>query len=179
MFFLIPFAFAVSYEVWWYSIVIGIVFIISSIFHFYKEQKLVFIDISSSTILMASNLILLFKGHLVLPYTAIALLCAVIALFFYFRQFEKGYNLNHGLWHVFSAGVSFFCVATFLSYMQIIQSWPLTISMINPVKNARPKASFQLNGIISGNNRCATKTTIIAIGNQNSKDTSIFINPIQ
>jgi hypothetical protein len=114
IFFLIPFAFAVSYEVWWYSVIIGIVFIISSYFHFNEEKKLEYVDVASSTTLMASNFILLFKGYWVLPYSMIAIGCAIIAIFFYFRQFKHGYDLNHGLWHIFSAGVSFFCVATFL-----------------------------------------------------------------
>lgn len=120
IFFLVPFAFAVSYEVWWYSIVIGIVFIISSYFHFNDEKRLEYVDVASSTTLMASNFILLFKGHWTLPYSLIAIGCAVIAIFFYSRQFKHGYDLNHGLWHIFSAGVSFFCVATFLASIQLI-----------------------------------------------------------
>ncbi len=119
IFFIIPFAFAISYKIWWYGIIIGAVFVISSIFHFNKEKKFVFIDVTSSTILMASNFILLFSGHWIVPYSLIAVVCAVIAIFFYFRQYKHGYNLNHGLWHIFSAGVSFFCVATFLSFMNL------------------------------------------------------------
>ncbi|MBP9821526.1 MAG: hypothetical protein KBC98_01435 [Candidatus Pacebacteria bacterium] len=119
IFFIVPFALAVAYEVWWYAIVIGIVFIISSIFHFYEEKKLEIVDVCSSTTLMASNFILLFKGHWALPHSAIAILCAIIALSFYFRQFKHGYDFNHGMWHVFSAAVSFFCVTTFLVFMQL------------------------------------------------------------
>jgi len=119
LFFLIPFAFAVAYGVWWYSVVIGIVFIISSIFHFYNEKKLEYVDVTSSTTLMASNMVLLFMGRWVLPYSLIAIGCAIIALFFYFRQHKGGYNLYHGWWHIFSAGVSFFCVATFLHFIKL------------------------------------------------------------
>ncbi len=120
IFFLIPFAYAVSYEVVWYSIVIGIVFIISSYFHFSEEKKLIYVDVVSLTVLMASNLILLFKGYWTLPYSLVAIGCAVIAIFFYSRQFKHGYDLNHGLWHIFSAGVSFFCMATFLTSIHLI-----------------------------------------------------------
>jgi uncharacterized membrane protein (UPF0136 family) len=120
IFFLIPFAYAVSYEVVWYSVVIGIVFIISSYFHFSEEKKLVYIDVASSTALMASNFILLFKGQWNLPYSLIAIGCAAIAILFYSRQFKHGYDLNHGLWHIFSAGVSFFCVATFLASIHLL-----------------------------------------------------------
>ncbi len=119
IFFIIPLAFAISYEVWWYSIVMGIVFIISTLFHFKEEEKggLEYVDVTSSTGLMLSNLILLFKGHWILPYSVVAIICAVIALTFYARQFKYGYDLNHGIWHIFSAAVSFFSVATFLNFM--------------------------------------------------------------
>jgi hypothetical protein len=119
LFFLIPFALATSYKVWWYSVVIGAVFIISTTFHFYREKKFVFIDVISSTTLMASNFILLFSGHWILPYSLTAVVFAIIALFFYFRQSKRNYNLNHGLWHIFSAGVSFFCLATLLNFMNL------------------------------------------------------------
>lgn len=119
LFFLIPFAFATSYKVWWYAVIIGTVFIISSIFHFYKEKKFILIDVSSSTLLMASNFILLFSGHWTMPYSLLAVICAVIAILFYFKQNDFNYNIYHGFWHIFSAGVSFFCVATFLSYINL------------------------------------------------------------
>lgn len=119
LFFLIPFALAISFNVWWYAIVIGIVFVISSVFHFNEEKKIVYVDVCSFTSLMAANFVLLFKGHLVLPYSALAFGCAAIVIFFYFRQFKHGYDFNHGLWHIFSAAVSSFCVMTFLLFMQL------------------------------------------------------------
>jgi hypothetical protein len=67
---------------------------------------------------MLGNFILLFKGHWVFPYSALAITFAIIALSFYFYQHKgsRGYNFYHGMWHIFSAGVSFFCVATFLVF---------------------------------------------------------------
>ena len=122
LFFLIPLALAISYGILWYSVVIGVVFFISSYFHFHHEKRIEYVDVTTSTLLMLSNLILLFKGHWVLPYSLTALVCAVVALGFYFYQNKgsKGYNFYHGIWHIFSAGVSFFCVATFLAFIHLI-----------------------------------------------------------
>ncbi len=68
---------------------------------------------------MAANLSLLFMGHWTLPYSVLAATSAVIAIIFYFRQFKFGYNINHSLWHTFSAAVSFFCVETFLHFANL------------------------------------------------------------
>lgn len=119
LFFLIPLAFAISYTINWYSIIIGLVFVISSYFHFYNEKRIEYIDIVSSTTLMLSNLILLFRGHWATPYSVFAIICALIALSFYFYQYKgsRSYGFYHGWWHIFSAGVSFFCIATYLSFV--------------------------------------------------------------
>ncbi len=116
IFFLIPLALAVFNNLYWYAMVLLVVFIISYDFHFFNQAKdLYYLDVIFSSILMLSNFILLFKGHLLLPYCALAILCALIALFFYFRRAKRDYYLNHSLWHVFSAGVCIFCLMTFLS----------------------------------------------------------------
>ena len=119
VFFLVPLAIALWYHIIWYSIVIGMVFIISSYFHFKDEKRLEYVDVTSSSLLMVSNFILLFLGHWTMPYSVAAIVCAVIALSFYARQFKHGYNFNHGMWHLFSAGVSSFCVFTFLAFFHL------------------------------------------------------------
>lgn len=122
LFFLVPLAFSIAHHVFWYSVIIGLVFLISSFFHFHNEKRIESIDVISSTSLMLSNFILLFQGRWILPYSAFAIMCAIIALSFYFYQHKghRGYNFYHGWWHIFSAGVSFFCIATFLSFIQLI-----------------------------------------------------------
>lgn len=122
LFFLIPLVFSISHNLYWYSVVIGLVFVVSSYFHLHDEKKIEYIDITTSTILMISNFILLFQGKWIVPYSIIAVLCAIIALGFYFYQHKglRGYNFYHGMWHIFSAAVSFFCVLTFLSFTSLI-----------------------------------------------------------
>jgi len=116
LFFLIPAIVSLVYNLYWYSIVVLVVFVVSYDFHFFSEAKSVYyLDVLFSSILMISNCILLFSGHLTLPYSILALLSATIALFFYFRRSKHDYFINHSLWHIFSALVCIFCLMTFLS----------------------------------------------------------------
>jgi hypothetical protein len=112
-FFLIPLALSLS-KIYWYAFVIGLVFFISSYFHYYNEKKLEYVDVTASLSLMVSNLTLLFIGHWKLPYSFGAIIFGVIALYFYYRQFKYGYEFNHGVWHVCSAIVSTLCVLTYI-----------------------------------------------------------------
>ena len=118
LFFLIPLIVAVVYGLYWYVIILLVVFIVSYDFHFFREAKeLYYLDVIFSSILMISNFILLFMGHLVLPFSFIAIVFALIAIFFYFRRSKHDYYINHSLWHVFSSGVCLFCLLTFLSFI--------------------------------------------------------------
>jgi uncharacterized membrane protein len=118
LFFLIPLLIAIFSGLYLYSIILLAVFVVSYDFHFFNEAKDVYyLDVIFSSILMISNCVLLFNGHLTLPYSIFAVLCALIALFFYFRRSKHDYYFNHSLWHVFSAGVCLFCLMTFLSIL--------------------------------------------------------------
>ena len=118
LFFLTPFIVAIVYSIYWYAIIVLAVFIISYDFHFFGEAKEVYyLDVLFSSILMLTNCALLFMGHLALPFSALALLSALIALFFYFRRSKHDYFINHSLWHIFSALVCIFCLMTFLSFI--------------------------------------------------------------
>jgi hypothetical protein len=116
LFFLIPLVVATFSTLYWYAVILLVVFIVSYDFHFFSEAREVYyLDVIFSSILMLSNFILLFMGHLLLPYSVFAILSALIALFFYYRRSKHDYYFNHSLWHVFSAGVCIFCLITFLS----------------------------------------------------------------
>jgi hypothetical protein len=116
IFLIIPFYISINYNLYWYSVIIVIVFITSLIFHFYDEHKIIFyFDVVFSSIVMLSNFILLFLGHWILPYSIFAIICALIALIFYFKQNSKSYNIDHSMWHIFSALVCIFCLLTFIN----------------------------------------------------------------
>ena len=118
LFFLIPAVFAFSHNLYWYVVILLAVFIVSFDFHFFKEAKqLFYLDVTFSSFLMLSNTVLLLLGNLKLPYSAIAIIFALIALIFYFRRSKHDYYINHSLWHIFSAGVCLFCLMTFISFI--------------------------------------------------------------
>jgi hypothetical protein len=117
-FFLIPLIIAVAYHLYWYSVVLLVVFIVSYDFHLFHEAKNVYyLDVVFSSILMLSNFGLLLTGHLKTPYSILALFSALIALLFYFRRSKHDYYINHSLWHIFSAVVCIFCLITYLSFI--------------------------------------------------------------
>ncbi|HQV64692.1 MAG TPA: hypothetical protein PKZ56_00435, partial [Candidatus Paceibacterota bacterium] len=108
--------FAISYGVYWHAVIQGLVFIISSYYHFHHEKRIEYIDVFASSVLIIANFTLLFLGHWHLPFSILAFpIGAMVALYFYYRQFKGNYNVNHGLWHICSAIISTLCVITFLS----------------------------------------------------------------
>ena len=116
LFFLIPLVFAIVANLYWYAIILFVVFVVSYDFHFFSEAKEVYyLDVIFSSILMLSNCILLIMGHGLMPFSLLAVITALIALFFYFRRSRHDYYINHSLWHVFSAGVCLFCLLAFIS----------------------------------------------------------------
>ena len=119
LFFLIPLIVSVFSGVYWYSVIILAVFIVSFDFHFFNEAKEVyFVDIIFSSSLIFSNFVLLFLGHWALPYSLAAVAFALIALFFYYRRSKRDYYFNHSLWHIFSAGICLSCLITFITFIK-------------------------------------------------------------
>lgn len=119
IFFLVPLALALVNQMYWYSVVIGLVFVVSSYFHFSDEKKWEYVDVTTSSLLIITNFTLLFMGHWVMPWSILAFpIGAFVALWFYYRQFKNkdAYNVNHGLWHIVSALVSLLCIITLLAY---------------------------------------------------------------
>ncbi len=115
LFFIIPTVLAITNNIYWYAIIQGLVFIISSYYHFHHEKRIEYIDVFASSVLIIANFTLLFLGHWYLPFSILAFpVGAIIALYFYYRQFRVDYNLNHGLWHICSASISTLCIVTFL-----------------------------------------------------------------
>ncbi len=112
LFFLIPLVVALYNHLYWYALILGTVFIISLVFHFIKENRILYyLDASLSAVLMVANFALLFMGQWSLPFSLLAVIMALLALFFYFRKGDN-YDFNHSLWHIFSAGVCLFCLLT-------------------------------------------------------------------
>src|SRR3989344_3859066 len=111
LFFLIPLALAAVYGFYLYVAVIGIVFCLSLAFHLREENKMLFYaDMVLSGLLMFANFLLLFTSGWALPWSALAIACAAAAIFFFTGKSKLNENWSHSLWHIFSAGVSLFCL---------------------------------------------------------------------
>jgi uncharacterized membrane protein len=107
--------FALANGVYWYAVICLALFMVSFDFHFFREAKEVYyLDVIFSSLLILSNFFLLFEGHWKLPFSAISIIFALIALFFYFLKSKRNYYMNHSLWHIFSAGICIFCLVTFI-----------------------------------------------------------------
>jgi hypothetical protein len=113
MLFVLPLMFAVFYNLAWYVPIIGIVLIISSIYHYSNEKILIHTDHAFALLLIAANFFLLLSGKYLSLFSFSAVMLALLAGYFYFRQAKHGYDLNHGLFHIFSALISIFSILTF------------------------------------------------------------------
>jgi hypothetical protein len=111
--FLLPLLFAVFYKLALYIPVIAIVIIISSIYHYSNEKMLVNTDMFFALLLIFANFTLIFSGTILSPFSISAFTCALLAGYFYYRQQKHGYDLNHGLFHIFSALISIFSILAF------------------------------------------------------------------
>lgn len=117
LFFLIPLLISINYNLFWYAGIISVVIIVSSVFHFFNQNKyLNYLDIFFSNILILANLILLFMGHWLFPYGIITIVFTLIAIFLYFNQ-SKNYNLYHSFWHIFSASICCLSLVTYLVFL--------------------------------------------------------------
>ena len=120
LFFLIPFIVSFYSGIYWYSFIILVAFIVSFDYHFFNEAKQVYyIDVLFSSSLIFSNFVLLFLGHWALPYSIVAVVFALTALFFCYRKSKPDdYYFNHSLWHIFSAGICISCLVTYISFIK-------------------------------------------------------------
>ena len=83
------------------------------IFHLYKEKKFLLPDRVSALLLIGTNLVLCYLGHFAFPYFYIALLFVFLAVFYdFYPTTKKDFDLNHGLWHLYGALITVFCILT-------------------------------------------------------------------
>jgi hypothetical protein len=118
VFHLFPLFLAAMNYLWFYALVYLGVVITSFTYHYKEEKDFVRTDVFLSFVLFFLNIYLVIRGHFWEPYFVIGLGSGVFSLYFYLRQFKNDYNLNHGLWHLFSAGCCYFCILTFLYYIK-------------------------------------------------------------
>ena len=100
-----------------------------------KNKYLNYLDVLFSNLLILSNVVLLFMGHWILPYSVITIIFTLIAILFYFIQ-SKHYNIYHSVWHIFSAGICYFSLMTYISYLikQFQTSPQVRNKILNPAR---------------------------------------------
>lgn len=116
LFFIIPLFLTAYFHLYFYTAVILIVISNSFLYHFWDEQKFIYSDRVLAYLLIAVNLFYCWLGKFTYPYFYIALIFVGVALYFNFRKIndKTSYNLNHGLWHIFSSLITLFSILTFV-----------------------------------------------------------------
>jgi hypothetical protein len=114
VFYLAPLTVALYWGLWITVFLCLCVAVCGILYHRSNEKRYLIPDSASAWFLIASNLILCYLGSFTEPYFAIAFLFLCLALFYhYFPWTKKEYNLGHGLWHLYGALITLFCVFTY------------------------------------------------------------------
>lgn len=114
-FFLIPLLLSIKYGILWYSIILGCMIILSSIYHYSNNFRFRYPDIFVSSLLIISNIYLMTLGNWDIPFSVLALITAVIALLVYYLQFKNHRVFYHNIWHILSAAICYFSILTFVN----------------------------------------------------------------
>ena len=111
-FFAVPLFIAIYFHVWLTVALLVAVIVASTLYHLSKEERYKQIDIVFAWSLILSNFLICYLGSFTLPYAAITFLLVIPAFYAYDKQ-KYNYDLNHGLWHLFSSLITIFSILTF------------------------------------------------------------------
>jgi hypothetical protein len=114
-FYIAPFVLAVYWHLWPSAVLILAVISFGCLYHLSNERYFFVPDRVSALLLIVWNLVLCYLGAFKAPYFWIAVLFALLSFLYHFYLQEKGqYDLNHGLWHLYGALITVFCIFTFV-----------------------------------------------------------------
>lgn len=83
------------------------------LYHLSNEKKFLLLDFSFALLLILSNFILIYLGNFKAPYIWFVALFVVLSFWHYFfRQKHGSYEWHHGMWHVYGALITIFCIFT-------------------------------------------------------------------
>jgi len=114
--FLIPAIIAFYFDIYAQGIILLFVIFFSITHIIYKTKVLILLDVSFAWLLMATNILLITFGNITSIFCYIAIVCSIIAIFFFKNRKHKKYHYN--LWHLFSSLTSLFSLLTFNLYMK-------------------------------------------------------------
>ena len=113
--FFFPLALAWRWRIDALALVLAAVIVFSFLNHLWRSKPLRLLDELFAWVLMALQFYLCVLGHFALPEFLGVLVLVPIALVFYWRRSRGNYDLNHGLWHLFSTTISVFAQLTYLA----------------------------------------------------------------
>lgn len=111
--FLIPFLMAIYEQAFIHSALILMVIVFSLLFHINNERKWSILDQVFAVVLVLYNFYIFYLSGFKQPYFSLALFFVFTAFFFYFRQKNHGYEVNHSWWHLSSVLITTLCVLTY------------------------------------------------------------------
>lgn len=112
--FLIPLILAAMNQMLGMSLIVGAVFVMSSLYHYHKERRYRLVDNALAYSLMGSNLLISIQAGFQGAFFYVGLAFIFSALYIYWQQIHhrSEYHFYHGLWHIASAfGTAFFILA--------------------------------------------------------------------
>ena len=86
---------------------------VSFAYHLSREKRLAIADVVIAWALIASNILLCYRGNFSSPYFELTMLFVAIGVYFKYRHHRKDLDMDHGLWHFFSSLITIFSILTF------------------------------------------------------------------
>ncbi len=114
-FYLVPLVLALYFHLWPTALLCFLVAAFGVRYHLHNEsRRFLLLDSLSAWSLIGTNLVLCYLGDFRAPYFWIAFLFVLLAFLYSFYLERRGhYGLNHGLWHLYGALITLFCILTY------------------------------------------------------------------
>ncbi len=109
LFFIIPLIIALTNQLYIHSLLILMVFIFSTLYHYSNEKKFIIIDKIFAYLLILYNLYLCYLSNFKFPYFLLALLFILKGFYFYFIKKRDNYE-----WHLSCAMITTFCILAYI-----------------------------------------------------------------
>lgn len=113
LFYLPPLLLAFYWQLWATTLLVCAVVVFGLAYHLSREKRFFWPDRASALLLIASNLVLCYFGAFQAPYFWVAFLFVALSFVYHFYLQNQGqYELNHGMWHLYGALITLFCIFT-------------------------------------------------------------------
>jgi len=108
--FIIPFGIALYCQLYVHSILIFLVLLFSSLYHFSNEKRFKVFDYIFASSLIVYNLYLQYLTGFASPYSILAFFFVLIGFYFFFYKKD-----GHYIWHISAAIITSFCLLAYIT----------------------------------------------------------------